>query len=136
MRDMPPYQPEQYDDFVCPGPPKSDPRIPPGKPGDQVPAEPKIIQPRGGVISPNSREAEEKDGNEGWKRRPKKLDGRLGAGFARLSGAEAQRIEEMVAAISKGFRDARQRDARDAALARDPEFLRSLGFIGRSDDNS
>jgi len=52
----------------------------------------------------------------------------LGQGFARLTGAQVQHVENCSAAISKGFRDAELRDAIDGALSSDSDFLDSLGF--------
>lgn len=78
----------------------------------------------------------------GWKRPgPGKSTGarqagrNLGESFGRLSGADAQRSEGMAQAMADGFRNAREQAAADAELARDPDFMRSAGFYGRSEDD-
>jgi hypothetical protein len=55
----------------------------------------------------------------------------MGNSFAKLSGSEIQRSENIAAAINAGFRNAAQRDEITSKLSSDPEFLRSVGFYGR-----
>ena len=135
-----PRLPERPQDIVAPPYPKQP--SPPKRPRDgDVEGTPKL---KAGVISPNSREATDDDRNKGLESPlrghvPSREAGRtMGAGFARLnrmSGADFEKAENIASAIQKGFRDARLRDARDAALANDPDFLRSLGFTGQSEDD-
>jgi hypothetical protein len=64
--------------------------------------------------------------------------GGLGSAYAALNSNGARdidRIAAKVAAIKKGVNEAQYRDARDAELANDPDYLRSLGFHGRDEDD-
>jgi hypothetical protein len=59
----------------------------------------------------------------------------MGNGFARLSGASQQRVENIAGAIGDGFRNAAARDEMISELSQDSNHLRSLGFYGRTDED-
>jgi hypothetical protein len=59
---------------------------------------------------------------------PREAGQSLGQGFARLNGASKQRLENISAAIDKGFLVATTRDEMTSELSSDPDFLESMGF--------
>jgi hypothetical protein len=67
--------------------------------------------------------------------KPRQSGQALGAGIARLSGAQAQRAENMASAIVAGQRAAALRDEVTSELSQDSKHLRTLGFWGRNDDD-
>jgi hypothetical protein len=60
---------------------------------------------------------------------------RLGGGFARLNTEAIDRMQSHVDAIVAGIRQANHEREAERELSSDPDFLRSMGFHGRSDDD-
>jgi hypothetical protein len=59
---------------------------------------------------------------------PREQGHAMGAGFAALNGAQAQRREHMADAIHAGFREAAARDEMTSELSQDSEHLEQMGF--------
>jgi hypothetical protein len=124
-----PRLPQSPDDFetpdapTVPEPPRKRPRD-----GDQVPDEPKI---KAGVIAPNiGREAENSDVQERptTPLKPGVRGAKLGQSYARLSGSDQQKQENIESAVSEGIVGASRRDIEAAELSQDDDFLEQLGF--------
>ena len=153
-RDLPPLPvhgfdlPESPADFDVP-PAYPEPVAPPkrrrnteGTPREKPPHNGDLIGKKAGIIHPNSREATDEDLKEQRIKSPLRghADPRgggqaMGAGFAKLSGADMQRVENQIDAINRGIAGARAWDQATTEGARDPDFLRSLGFWGRSEED-
>lgn len=60
----------------------------------------------------------------------------MGEGFARLNG-NLNRVKDLdcMNAIARGQNEAAHRDAIEAELTQDPDFLRGLGFHGVDEDD-